>query len=93
MVAEATTYETARKCPRCGFYGEETSAVPGRRASTIHTFMCRTNNCRWENTSWIVQVKNDGSIPIRNEGDKEFPAMTKFQERIAQAEIDRLTEG
>lgn len=70
-----TTFEEAKRCPRCKFPGEETAVLPGDRGSKVHTLVCRTPGCPWENTNWIVQVQRDGSIPLRKTGDKDFPEL------------------
>jgi hypothetical protein len=70
-----TTFEEASKCPRCGQPGEkgaEIPAPPGRgvpAGAKLLTIWCRNGNkafsedCRWFNTSWLVQVNPDGSVP------------------------------
>jgi hypothetical protein len=45
--------------------GEVVSKNPSteKRGVVIHMIYCRTEGCRWQDTSWIVQVNADGSIP------------------------------
>lgn len=82
----ATTFEEAKKCPRCGLPGDDTSQVPAARQAVVHVIFCRNSACRWFNTSWLVQVNKDGSIPTaehqKNE-DKKFPVDARL---AAQAE-------
>jgi hypothetical protein len=70
-VSEAPTFETASRCPKCDMPGEDVSTTPikerGIRPGTvIHNIFCRNDQCKWYNTSWIVQVNPDGSIPTEN---------------------------
>lgn len=68
-MADATTFEEAKMCPRCNLPGEDASQVPvepsGRiRPGTVaHMIFCRNKDCKWFNTNWVVQVNPDGSIP------------------------------
>lgn len=87
-----TTYEEAKRCPKCGNPGEETTTARGPHGSTVHTFTCRTELCRWYNTGWVVQVNADGSIPLRGAGEKDFPDLTPGQEAMARAMIEQIEE-
>jgi hypothetical protein len=78
-----TTFESAKICPRCNKPGEDMKQMPGPRGATIHVVYCRTEGCRWEGTSWIIQVNRDGSIPIRKPGEKDFEPYTESQRQHA----------
>lgn len=63
------TFEEARRCPKCGFSGDERlKTVPPRNARLpqgtyiVHIY-CVTPHCRWFNTPWTVQVNPDGTVP------------------------------
>lgn len=86
-----TTYEEAKLCPRCGMPGEEVSQVPSPKRSIVHVIYCRNSECKWFNTSWLVQVNADGSIPTAEHQlteRKKFPALPSHEagaERIMEA--------
>jgi hypothetical protein len=74
-----TTYEQVRRCPRCDVPAE---SVPGGRlqgavrGSSSLRFTCRNDRCRWNNSSWIVQVRPDGTFPpALTKRDKIFPKL------------------
>lgn len=91
------SYEDASRCPRCDIPGDHTSSTPAKNSRgkpvSIHMFYCRNENCRWFNTSWIVQVNPDGTIPDPNSDrgvmhEKAFPKMPAIsgdEERIIKA--------
>jgi hypothetical protein len=60
----ATTFEEAKKCPRCATPGEDRKTQSAAiRGATVHHIYCVNENCKWYNTPWLVQVNADGSIP------------------------------
>lgn len=66
-----STYDAARRCPRCKELGEKTGERPLRRAfgvtrgAMLHEFTCRNvGRCRWADSApYFVQVNPDGTIP------------------------------
>lgn len=72
-----TKYEEAKRCPKCGVPGNFTKSRrqtrPTRGWCTIEVYKCENDRCKSEYDTWIVQVNEDGSIPERQKGDKEFP--------------------
>jgi len=71
-----TTFEEARRCPRCELPGKEVGTVKGPRGSSIRTIMCENNRCSWNATTWVVQVNADGSIPPPvTSRPKNFPTL------------------
>lgn len=65
-MAERTTFEEAKQCPKCGKPGEDRSVTPAPNlpiGTTLHHIYCTTELCPWYNTAWVVQVNKDGSIP------------------------------
>lgn len=85
-----TTFEQARMCPKCKHYGTLLGSVPGPRGSKVETYKCETEVCPWYNTSWIVQINQDGSIPNRTEGPKEFPVLPDSQRQAYEDYLARL---
>lgn len=75
-----TKFEQCKRCPKCQEPGELINKFRHERGwkrrgmSTMHTFICRNERCRWFNDTWVVQVNDDGTIPERPKGEKEFPA-------------------
>lgn len=88
----STTFEEAKKCPKCGLPGDDASQQPvqaarGKRA-VAHVIYCRNRLCKWFDTSWIVQVNEDGSIPeeYAGMGPKKYPALSQeSQSRVEDA--------
>jgi hypothetical protein len=59
------TLDEAQNCPRCHKPGD----LGGRRPmpdkpgySTINCF-CRNQLCSWLDTSWVIMINPDGSVP------------------------------
>lgn len=77
-----TTLEEVQRCPQCDFPGEVTrhghlSGTERRSYSLI--FFCRNKRCRWYDTSWIVQVRADGTFPpALRKRPKQFPKMDTY---------------
>ena len=79
-----TTLEEAKRCPKCGMPGEEVSRIPHKdsrnRPCIILNMRCANGNladptvsrCTWFNTNWVIQLNEDGTIPTRLPGPKEF---------------------
>jgi hypothetical protein len=67
-VAE-TTFEQAKRCPKCQTPGEDTKSYTPPKGSglapgtKVHVIYCRQEGCVWKNTPWMVQVNSDGSVP------------------------------
>lgn len=69
-MADITTYEEAKTCPKCGKIGEVTRKEAAPRSARlapgteIHHITCKTELCPWYNTICrIVQVNPDGTVP------------------------------
>jgi hypothetical protein len=79
-----TTYEEAKRCPKCEEPGQEVSNKPGPRGSRMHTFRCPNQRCKWYSTDYIVQVNADGTIPDPDAHRiKNFPALpTRSDEAV-----------
>ena len=63
MSDQGTTFEEAKRCPKCGQPGEEGKWTRGPRGSKVWQIWCRRELCPWYNTPWMVQVNPDGSVP------------------------------
>lgn len=87
-----TTFEEAQRCPKCELPGEDTGTTPVRsqrgQQVQVHTIYCRNAECKWYNTSWIVQVNPDGTIPVAYSqlGNKKYPQLSpETQTRVEEA--------
>lgn len=88
-----TTFEEAKRCPKCDMPGDDksvTTVTKGRRKVKVHTIYCRNSECKWYNTSWLVQVNEDGSIPqaYQQIGPKQFPKLSAESETRIQESIE-----
>jgi hypothetical protein len=87
-----TTFEEARRCPKCGEPGSDVSQRPGRYGSVMHTIICRNGRCRWfDQPGWLIQVRSDGTIPESDIHDKSFPKIPDRTE-LVQADLEKLLE-
>jgi len=87
-----TTFEHARRCPRCESPGVEGASRPGPHRSVMHTFHCHNERCRWYTTSWVVQVNADGSIPPPDAyRPKQFPVLPDQTDAV-NAQMQRLLQ-
>lgn len=75
-----TTYEEARRCPKCKEPGEEVADTPaptGRgvtRGARLKHIQCRNTRCKWYNGApYLVQTNPDGTVPPPNlHREKQF---------------------
>lgn len=89
-MAEATTFEEAKHCPRCKKPGKETKTTrqysrESRQTVEMHYIECVTELCSWFGTCWIVQTNEDGSLPNPESTSsllrkKQYPALTPGEE-------------
>lgn len=97
-----TTFEEAKRCPKCEMPGDDRSATASKdsrgKPVTVHLIYCVNDECRWYNTPWTVQVNADGSIPKPHSalGRKQFPSVSpemqsKIEENI-QRQIQQETQ-
>jgi hypothetical protein len=56
------------------------------------TMQCQNLHCRWYMTNWIVQVDEDGKVPVRDSGHepKTFPRLNKI---MTQEEVKAYFEA
>lgn len=95
-----TTFEQARRCPRCESPGVEGPSRQGPHRSVMYTFHCHNDRCRWYTTSWVVQVNADGSIPPPDAYRlKQFPsvpdrtdAVNATMQKLLQDTLDNNSE-
>jgi hypothetical protein len=83
------SWEEARRCPKCGQPGNQIAIHPGGNGGMVHTLRCENERCTWYNTTWIVQVLKDGSIPERKAGPKQYPDLSADQEAAARRYIEQ----
>lgn len=79
-----TTYEEAKRCPKCHNPGEQVRdvAAPPPTIGRLHLFRCRNERCEWFETDWPVQVRPDGTVvqPDDHKGPKRYPEFTPGME-------------
>lgn len=74
MPSTDSIYEEAKRCPKCEQPGElvATNPHPNRRGAKVETFECMNVLCLRTSERWIVQINDDGTIPVRQKGPKDF---------------------
>jgi hypothetical protein len=100
MPDEAPTWEEATRCPRCGKPGKQEHTNNLGRRGKLHTIRCMTEGCKWYNTTWVVQTRDDGTIPVadvrpRNaESRLHMPSQDEIDriERAARRQLDMETK-
>lgn len=71
-----TTYEEAKRCPKCKTPGREAGSDPGPHRSTLHKITCVNNRCSWFETVYVVQVNSDGTVPEPSTAKRnQFPRL------------------
>lgn len=83
-----TTFEEAKRCPKCNTPGEDTGILDAVKAShaTVHVIQCVNRQCKWYATSYLVQVNEDGSVPPpRKNQPKAYP-----MPKLSQQQIERI---
>lgn len=80
-----TTFEQARRCPRCSELGEHVdiedriTKIGPQRGSKLIKIYCRNGRCKWYNTAWTVQIRPDGTIPdAALYREKKFPELPSW---------------
>jgi hypothetical protein len=94
VAATDPEYEEAKRCPRCGQYGEKVSTVPGpkRHILKVETFQCITAGCRWEGTPWLIQINRDGSLGHRTpQGEKQY-VLPQWAKNIGMRTVDEMRD-
>lgn len=78
------TLEEAKKCPKCHEPGQEISARQlDRIKGKLLTFMCMTESCKWFKTTYVVQVKPDGTVPEPDTRPRSSKVYVPTEEEIA----------
>lgn len=84
-----TTFEAAKRCPKCDLPGEDMGANPTKNPKVkVHLIWCRNEPCEWYNTNWLVQVNEDGTVPeaYSQLGPKQYPKLSAESEtRVTEA--------
>lgn len=86
------TFEEARRCPKCDKPGEDMGGRPSQRRGTkVHTIFCRTELCSWYNTSWLVSVNEDGTVPdaYSQVGPKQYHKVSQETETRINEALER----
>jgi hypothetical protein len=70
-----TTFEQAKLCQRCGQPGMDVGTSPSKKPGVkVHSIRCDNERCVWYNTVWLVQVNQDGSVPVADHHqERQFP--------------------
>lgn len=84
------TLEDATRCPKCSMPGDKRSSQSARRGSTVFVYACLNERCSWFDTTWLVQVNADGSIPERTAGPKEYEPLTEFEKAAARRYLEDM---
>jgi hypothetical protein len=84
-----TTFEEAKRCPKCKVPGAEVNQRPGPLGSRVHSIECRNSRCRWYQTKWLVQIQSDGSIQEATEHEKRYPKVHDRTDSV-QVSMDSL---
>lgn len=88
-----TTYESAKRCPKCEQPGVDIGSVRGPHGSRMHTIQCRNDRCPWYQTNYTVQVNSDGSIPEPTlDRPKSFPKLPDRSEEEVALQMQRMYE-
>jgi hypothetical protein len=65
-----TTFEEAKRCPKCQVPGKDNRIVAVLRGvrdvpngAKVHEILCVNERCEWYNTPWFVQENPDGTVP------------------------------
>ena len=86
-----TTWEEAKRCPKCGNPGDDQKQVSlPRGRGSIHYIYCTTQLCPWYGTCWMVQTRPDGTIPNRLEqlGPPDYRPMSADQLAVGQRLVE-----
>lgn len=92
-----TTWEEASRCRKCDQPGVEVAVKDAaeRFQGKVHIIECQNELCINFNERWIVQVRPDGTIPIRDEstrGFQSFPRMSESQQAMARRQLEDLQQ-
>ena len=88
-----TTYDQARRCPKCNELGKEVGRRAGPRGSTFHTIRCENDRCSWSGTTYLVQVMADGSVAEpTTDRQKSFPEHPTLTTERAEQQALRMLE-
>jgi hypothetical protein len=90
------SYEDAQQCPMCKVPGEVTNKTSARqftlevpKGSQYHTIFCRNDRCKWYDSSWVVLVYPDGTIPDPRPRSSEPRRPKQFEvSKAMQAQMD-----
>lgn len=83
-----TTFDAARRCPKCAELGFLKDSKPIARGNKLHTVICLNERCRWFNTAYVVETNEKGEVaPPRTRMSKAYPVIPDLTERV-QAQLD-----
>lgn len=72
----STSFEEAKACPKCGLTGTEGKATKRPGGGKNVPITCMNERCRWYDTSWVITIRPDGTIPdATTDRVKQFPAL------------------
>lgn len=87
-----STFDAARRCPKCEELGHLTESKSIARGNKLHTVICRNERCRWFNTAYVVETNEKGEVaPPRTRMNKTYPVIPDLTERV-RAQLDRQVQ-
>lgn len=82
---DPVTYEDAKRCPKCSDVGlicsiHRSTGARGQRCN-VETYQCMNDRCARKGDRWIVQINDDGTIPVRDESNqrKQYEPLDIFK--------------
>lgn len=85
-----TTFEEAKRCPKCGESGVIAGDKRSRYGERTVTIKCMNSRCLWyKETARVIDVKPDGTIPDPTKyRHKRFPALPNLTNEMRER-VDR----
>lgn len=84
-----TTFEAAKRCPKCQEPGHQRHVERLRDGGKVFGLECKNQVCPWYDTGWVVQVDKDGEIPDR----MDKPRAPTVHANISDEELERFRES
>ncbi len=88
-------WEEAIRCPKCDTPGRDTGYLLGPGGVKTHSIVCVNERCVWFDTNWAIQVQSDGTIPVREDAERQpkvFPKIGTMTPERAAAEVSKIDD-